>query len=216
MRSESAHVKLGSRIVRCEPLPHSAIVATDQDSAPRAGAMRTESRDVSAATTSPSAFDLAPERRGGLEKECSMRTPVVASIVSRLLGPARIEPERTVRIGPDIWNILEDAFGLSPDAVPRVLGAADVAGVVARWRADGLGVDDARRIAQELREVAFNARHLGAVAVRLVPPTNHESEADPPGVLVTLAAVLDFLAGVAGGGGAIRFVEEREVGPDAA
>lgn len=125
--------------------------------------------------------------------------------VTSLVGGEREDVDGRVRpVGPEIWEILQDLLGTNVAAGTAFTGGPTVAGIVDGLCSHPLSGTRAREIAEQLRRLAFEEEHQGVVAVRLQGGPD-DDEAPLPGVMVTLATALEFLAALAGSSAEITF-----------
>jgi hypothetical protein len=125
---------------------------------------------------------------------------ICARVTSRLQGDHRTLPKFAV-VRSAVWTVVDDAVARLGANAGAVFGGTTVDEVFERWLGAQLDSHSLRSLATSLREAAFTeAGHPGTVPL--------EGLVDPPGVLVTLAAVFDHLALACGGDGVVIF--ERE------
>lgn len=114
-------------------------------------------------------------------------------------------------VGAEVWDALfeEAVLRLGPEQSEAIFGAPTRERILARWQAEGLRAEDARRCSQALRKAAFEEAEPGVAGVQGPP----ENDYGPPGLLAVLAEVLDYLATLAGRSGRAQF-HVREASPD--
>jgi hypothetical protein len=106
---------------------------------------------------------------------------------------------------PDLsWmeQLLDELKGWNPLAFEAAFKFKTTEDLWKHWRASGVSGYELTCATHELRKAAFDANHNGEVAVLL---KNSERLSDiQPGVSVTLAAVLEYLAAISGSTGILR------------